>query len=154
MADGTERAGGTVKAALVDHPPRRLAGMAWEGTYAEAADGAVRRLIEELCRRLDGRPETLWGVSWEDRPDGFRHFAGIEAAEAVPGLERLDLPALTSLTADHTGGDATGVYGALQALRDRRGMARRPGGPDMLDEHRRDGSPPMRAHLVVAEQNG
>ena len=137
---------------LVEHPPRRLAGLAWEGTYVEAADGAVRRLMDDLFARLGDRPETLWGVSWEDRPDGFRHFVGIESDRDLPGLQWLELPALTSLTADHSGGDATGVYGELQALRDARDMVRRPAGPDMLDEHRRDGGPAMRAHLVVAEK--
>lgn len=140
-------------AMLTAHPPRRLAGLAWEGTYAEAAAGAIRRLMEELESKLGERPETLWGVSWEDRPDGFRHFVGIESEEVVPGLESLDLPALSSLSADHAGGDATGVYGELQATRDARGLVRRPGGPDMLDEHRRDGSPPMRAHLVVSQRD-
>lgn len=83
---------------IVERPAQRIAGSFWEGTFIEAADGAVRRLIAEMQEhhlRLHPKDHpTLVGLSWNDRPDGFRYLVGfvsqIEEATRHPG--HVDLP--------------------------------------------------------------
>lgn len=118
--------------------PLSIIGLPWAGTYEEAANGAIKALMREV-RDCLGLPEDAptFGVSWTDRPDGFRHFCGVEliAEQELPaGLARLELEALTCLVGVQEQGDATDIYRALMTERDTRDL--RPNhDPSMVDEH-------------------
>lgn len=118
--------------------PLSLIGVPWTGTYEDAANGAIKALMHEVRNRL-GLPEdaAMFGVSWTDQPDGFRHFCGVEVAagqELAAGLTRLELEPLTCLVGMQQQGDATETYRALMAERETRGL--RPNhDPSMVDEH-------------------
>lgn len=118
-------------------PALSLVGFTWEGSYEEAATGVIGELMSSLRRTLSLPDDArLFGVSWLERPDGFRHFCGIAAAAApgAAGLPAIDLPALACLTTLHPGGDATAGYARLMEERDRRGLAPS-AGVGMVDEH-------------------
>jgi predicted transcriptional regulator YdeE len=118
--------------------PMSIIGLPWTGSYGEAADGAIKALMGEV-RACLGLPQDapMFGVSWNDRPDGFRHFCGVElsAEQELPaGLARLELESLTCLLGVQEQGDATETYRALMTERDTRGL--RPNhDPSMVDEH-------------------
>lgn len=125
-------------------PAIRLAGVEWEGTYAEAATGVIGKQMEALRNRLGlGADAHMFGVSrpwW--RPDGFRHFIGIlqETPDTASAeLQILELPSLTCLTCAHSGGDATHAYARLMTERDQRGLSKFDA-VSMIDEHLPDNS--------------
>ncbi|MEI2300124.1 GyrI-like domain-containing protein [Ensifer sp. MJa1] len=103
---------------IVERPAERIAGAFWEGTFGEAAEGAVRRLIAEMQVHHQhlhpGDHATLVGISWNDRPDGFRYLVGYVAdkAEATVHPGHVDLPAMRFVTAMHSpeGGDVFAHY--------------------------------------------
>ena len=92
---------------IVERPAQRIAGAFWEGTFVEAADGAVRRLIAEMQehhRRLHPRDHAaLVGLSWNGRPDGFRYLVGYVSDEAETTVHpgHVDLPQVRFATALH-----------------------------------------------------
>lgn len=95
--------------AILARPATKLRGRVWEGSHAEAAGGAVRDLLERVRDEGSG-PGDLWAgpivaVSRNDRPGGFRVFAGLEAADGTVsrgGLpETLFLPPLRFAAAWH-----------------------------------------------------
>lgn len=103
---------------IVERPAQRIAGSFWEGTFGEAADGAVRRLIaamQEHHLRLHPKDHpTLVGLSWNDRPDGFRYLVGFvsQTAEATSHPGYVDLPDMRFVSAMHhpDDGDAFAHY--------------------------------------------
>lgn len=103
---------------IVERPAQRIAGSFWEGTFGEAADGAVRRLIaamQEHHLRLHPKDHpTLVGLSWNVRPDGFRYLVGFvsQTAEATSHPGYVDLPAMRFVSAMHhpDDGDAFAHY--------------------------------------------
>jgi len=88
--------GGSHAVSLTERPSHELAGLWWSGTHAQAAAGAIRRVIAEVKAFSDGR-QSAWrspivGLSRNDRTDGFDYFTGVsvEADEALPAsFERL-----------------------------------------------------------------
>ncbi|WP_343213959.1 GyrI-like domain-containing protein [Ensifer oleiphilus] len=92
---------------IVERPAQRIAGSFWEGTFVEAADGAVRRLIAEMQEhhlRLHPKDHPmLVGLSWNDRPDGFRYLVGFvsKTAETTRHPGHVDLPAMRFVSAMH-----------------------------------------------------
>lgn len=83
---------------LATRPRHRLVGRYWEGSFEEAAAGALRQVIEEM-KPLSARHERFWrspivGLSWNDRPDGLRYFCGfaLDAPELPAGCEALEVP--------------------------------------------------------------
>lgn len=106
-----------------ERPAHRLAGRLWEGSNAQAAAGAIHPLIEEM-KRASARRSALWrspivGITWNDRPGGFRYFVGIaiedgEAAE--PGMEILDLPEMTFASSWHGADDGNVVEHYLRMI--------------------------------------
>ena len=103
---------------IVERPAQRIAGSFWEGTFGEAADGAVRRLIAEMQGHHQhlhpGDHAALVGLSWNDRPDGFRYLVGYVADKAETTIHpgHVDLPAMRFVTALHhpESGDAFAHY--------------------------------------------
>lgn len=108
---------------MSERPAHRLAGRMWEGSNAEAAAGALHPLIEEM-KQVSGRRSALWrspivGLTWNDRPGGFRYFVGIaiddeEAAE--PGMQVLDLPEMTFASSWHGADDGNVVEHYLRMI--------------------------------------
>lgn len=123
---------------IVERPAQSLVGRVWEGTFAEAAAGGVRRTLEDMQARLAALPGLfkgpLVGLSWNERADGFRYFVGYEpdgeaagrsddggVADARSGpdmdaatsgearLEWLDLPTMRYAVAWHAEGDGAVV---------------------------------------------
>ncbi|MFN4272744.1 MAG: GyrI-like domain-containing protein [Aliihoeflea sp.] len=83
---------------LATRPAHRLVGRYWEGSYEEAAAGALHSLIGEM-KELSARHERFWrspivGLSWNDRSDGFRYFCGfaLDAPQLPEGLAALEVP--------------------------------------------------------------
>ena len=116
--------------ALTERPGHRLAGRFWSGTFDQAAAGALHPLIEEL-KLLSASSSDLWkspivGLTWNDRPDGFRYFLGIETEDEAAGFERLDVPAMQCAGLWHGAGAGTVVesYGRLMRGLREAGIAR------------------------------
>ena len=83
---------------LATRPRHRLVGRYWEGSFEEASAGALRRLIEEM-KPLSALHERFWrspivGLSWNDRPEGFRYFCGfaLDEPELPEDCEALEVP--------------------------------------------------------------
>ena len=95
---------------IMERPAQRLVGLMWEGTFDEARSGALHRLMERIKQFSDAQA-GLWkspivGISWNDRPDGFRHFVGISSEDPVPdGMAALDLPDMRLAGSWHGEGD-------------------------------------------------
>lgn len=94
---------------VIERPAQHLAGRVWEGKYSEAAAGAIHGLLDET-KALAAGQANLWagpivGISWNDRPDGFRYFVGLEADVADRGQSPLALPKMQFATAWHDAGD-------------------------------------------------
>lgn len=108
--------------AIVKRPAQSLCGVMWEGSYAEAAAGAIHPLIGEMKAAAAGE-EDPWsrmiiGISWSDRPDGFRYFVGIEATEDEAQMaehRHLSLPPMRFASVWHgpDDGDVVGHYGRM-----------------------------------------
>lgn len=131
---------------LSERPAHRLAGRFWEGGHAEAADGAIRPLIEEMKSVSAGR-SGLWrspivGLTWNDRPDGFRYFVGIavdDGEESPPGFDVLQLPEMTFASSWHgpeDGGVVQHYLGMIEWIADM-GMKR-----NATQFHQREEYPP------------
>lgn len=103
---------------IAERPAQRITGRLWEGTFVEAADGAIHRLIAETQehRRLTHPRDhsALIGLSWDVRPDGFRYLVGYVGDDRTtfvrPG--HVDLPPMRFATTMHhpEGGDVFVQY--------------------------------------------
>jgi hypothetical protein len=128
---------------LVGRPQHRLTGRFWSGSFEDASQGALHPVISEM-QALSARTSDLWkspivGLTWNDRPDGFRYFLGIETADAIAGegFDQLDVPEMRCAGLWH-GPDAGTVvesYGKLMGgLRDA-GIERDPTFCDQREEY-------------------
>ncbi|MFC4598262.1 GyrI-like domain-containing protein [Cohnella hongkongensis] len=93
----------------------RAIGLKWEGTFAEAGAGEIRRVHEKLRKRLDEipRPASLsyfYGLSYHANPDsaGFVHYAVVETKDDtgfVPeGMVAIEVPTLSYAKCEHVKG--------------------------------------------------
>lgn len=146
--------------AVIERPAETLVGLDWQGSHGQAAAGSVRAILKALQTRL-GRGD-LWsgpivGLSFNDRPDGFRYFVGVAAAEVADaeGLLRVDLPARRHVASWHAQADGGVVahYGRMLGWMTARGLARPAAGPHHREEYPRDGDfdgpPVLRLMLPV-----
>lgn len=103
---------------LVDRPAQRLWGLMWEGTYAQAAAKGVHDVIRAMKAARQTLPvdphADLIGISWNDRPDGFRYLVAVAvdgiAAPVPADLVELWLPAMRLASLWHDAGDAHQAY--------------------------------------------
>ncbi|WEX76601.1 GyrI-like domain-containing protein [Sinorhizobium numidicum] len=92
---------------IAQRPAQRITGHLWEGTFMEAADGAIHRLIaetQEHRRRTHPRDHsTLIGLSWNVHPEGFSYLLGYvgEDCQTFAQPEHMDLPAMRFATTMH-----------------------------------------------------
>jgi len=118
---------------LTDRPPHRLAGFLWEGTHAEAANGALHPLFARVRAFSDGRGSGLWrspivGLSLDERADGFRYLVAVavEPDAAVPaGMAVMDMPETTFASIWHLpqDGDVAAHYARMAGLVREAGLA-------------------------------
>ena len=104
---------------IVARPAQEFVGRLWEGTYSQAAAGAIHAVLNEVKAFSGGLPD-LWagplvGISWNDRPDGFRYFVGVETnmeTGVASDWMRLSLPEMRLVTSWHSNqdGDVTDHY--------------------------------------------
>lgn len=114
-----------------------LSGTIWEGSYEEAGAGEVKKTIaemEHLRGRLAGRAGSaaggLIGISWNDRPGGFRYLVALpptltEQGEAE-GLAVYSFPEMQFATAWHdaANGDVFEHYRHMFAWIEESGLER------------------------------
>lgn len=92
---------------IAERPAQRITGRLWEGTFVEAADGAIHRLIAEAQEhRRRSHPKdhsALIGLAWDVRTDGFRYLVGYTGEDRSTFVEpeHLDLPAMRFATTMH-----------------------------------------------------
>lgn len=108
---------------IAERPAEQLIGLSWEGTYAEAAAGALHPLIAEVqaLARANRDPfsNSIVGISWNDLPGGFRYFVGTKRDDLLPSrplvTEKLSLPAMRFASVWHgpEDGDVVQHYGAM-----------------------------------------
>ena len=114
--------------AVTERPAHSLAGLFWEGSHRQAADGAIHGVINRV-KAFSDRRNSLWkspivGLSWNDRPDGFRYFVGIatDAGEDAPAeFVQLELPEMHLASSWHgpEDGEVVAHYGRMiQWVRD------------------------------------
>jgi len=111
---------------VVERSAQRLVGRIWEGSYSQAAAGAVRDVLFDV-QMLAAEVSGLWagpivGISWNERPDGFRYLVGVEGLAHRPGLDILDLPAMRFATAWHETGEVLDRYQAMLEWLPRQGL--------------------------------
>lgn len=92
---------------IAERPAQRITGHLWEGTFVEAADGAIHRLIaetQEHRRRTHPHDHSaLVGLSWDVRPEGFSYLVGYVGDDRATFVapECMDLPAMRFVTTMH-----------------------------------------------------
>ena len=150
---------------LVERPAHRLTGRFWSGGFEEAAAGALHPLIEE-AKALSARTADQWkspivGLTWNDRPDGFRYFVGIETEDdtAGEGFDRLDVPAMRCAGLWHgpEAGTVVDSYGRLMRGLQDAGIARDQSFCDQREEYPADidlSKPPALRLLLPVRANG
>lgn len=104
-------------------------GFKWEGTFADAAEGGIRRIQAELRERLNEvagivEPDALLGLSYhtEDNPGRFTHYACVEVTDTakIPeGMVSVAVPSLRYAKTVHHSGESVeesynGVYRWIQ----------------------------------------
>ncbi len=93
----------------------RAVGLKWEGTFAEAGAGGIRRIHEKLRARMKEIPEPVstthfYGLSYHAYPggEGFTHYAVIETTDGtgyVPeGMVAVEVPTLNYAKCEHAKG--------------------------------------------------
>jgi hypothetical protein len=117
MCDRCGFGAGAHAISLAERPAHRLVGWFWEGSHAQARDGAIKPVIRR-ARELSERSSGLWrspivGLTWNagvgnDRPGFFRYFVGIAGDDAPAGGTALDLPEMIFASSWH-GADDGGV---------------------------------------------
>lgn len=135
---------GTGNFAIAERPPVALAGLAWQGTFAEAADGVLRPLIARVRDAQDalGRAWNgpLVGLSRNDRPDGFSYFIGFGAKpdETVPdGFLRREVAGGSFASSWHgpQSGDVVAHFGRMIEWIGQQGLRREPRDCDQREEY-------------------
>jgi hypothetical protein len=151
--------------ALAERPQHWLTGRFWSGTFEEAAAGALHPLIAEM-KALSQRSTDLWkspivGLTWNDRPDGFRYFVGIETedASAAEGFDSLDVPEMCCASLWHSpeAGTVVESYGRLMRGLREAGIERDTGFCDQREEYPPDfdlAKPPALRLLLPVKPGG
>ena len=146
---------------ISERPAQRLVGVMWEGSFAEAADGALKQVMAR-AKALSDAQAGLWKsplvtLSWSADGQRLRHFAGIDMDGDMPeGFDAVDLPPMRFATSWHGADDGevidhyAGMIGWLRenALRHDRAVL------DQREEYPPDadlaGPPALRLMLPIA----
>jgi predicted transcriptional regulator YdeE len=95
----------------------RAIGLKWEGTFAEAGAGGIRRIHEQLRERMREIPQPasmthFYGLSYQAYPGnaGFVHYAVVETTDDagyVPeGMTAVEVPTLSYAKCEHAKGQS------------------------------------------------
>lgn len=145
---------------ITERPAHRLIGVNWEGTYEDAARGALHPLLARM-QALSAERGGLWrspivGLSWNGEDGRLRYFAGIaEDGEAKDGLETLDIPDMELASAWHgpEDGDVIGHYVGMVGWMRETGLTRDHAVFDQREEYPPDadlsGPPVLRIMLAL-----
>ncbi|MFB9325170.1 GyrI-like domain-containing protein [Paenibacillus aurantiacus] len=90
--------GGAASGAVVSHGGFRAVGLRWEGSFAEAGQGAIRPLQARMIARIGEvigaiEPDTLVCVSFTHE-GGFVHYIAVQVGEDAPVPEGMHPVAL------------------------------------------------------------
>lgn len=99
---------------IVSLPEMTLYGRVWEGAYSELPEGGLQALIASV-KAMTSAP--LIGVSWNDRPDGFRYLIGAASDEFGADSIRWTAPAHQLLQVSYQG-DPAGVTDTYAKMMD------------------------------------
>lgn len=118
---------------LTERDAQTLFGIIWQGSYEEAGRGEVKKVIalmEGLRKQAmtaaeeEGQLDAdagLIGISWNDRPDGFRYLVALPAALAKHvshnDMRGHDFPRMSFATALH-GAEDGDVFAHYQSMFD------------------------------------
>ncbi len=90
-------------AELISKEAATMIGLKWEGTFAEAGAGGIRKVQTEFKRRLHEiknmmHPDELLGLSYHMTETGFVHYVAVQvddvASPNVPeGMVQFEVPA-------------------------------------------------------------
>jgi hypothetical protein len=121
MCDRCGAGFGSHAIALSERPAHRLGGWYWEGSHREARDGALKPLLLRARALSETASGGLWrspivGLTWNDRPDGFRYFVGIAGDDAPADGAGLDVPELTYASSWHGPDDGSVVEHYLRMI--------------------------------------
>lgn len=148
---------------IAERPAQLLAGIAWSGSYDEAADGATLGVLEAVqqfsASRASSWKSPIVALSRSQREGFFDYFAGIavDEGEALPeGFVVYDLPEMTVASSWHdaSDGDVVTHYGAILDWLKGSGYARDRSLYDHREEYPHDGDlradkPSLRLMLPV-----
>lgn len=122
---------------VVARAAQSLFGKVWEGSFEAAAAGHVKTVVAEMERlrsRLAGEhggvAGGLVGVSWNDRPGGFRYLVALPPELSGPaeaeGLSGFSFPETSFATAWHdvADGDVFAHYARMFAWIEEKGLRR------------------------------
>lgn len=99
-----------------------LIGTEWKGTFSAAANGEIRKQINDFRERMHEidhvvNPETLIGYSKDHDEVGFTHYIGLQVSKAdtVPeGMVAVDVPTkLYAVCAHEKGQEILSTYDNL-----------------------------------------
>ncbi|MBR2565333.1 MAG: GyrI-like domain-containing protein [Paenibacillus sp.] len=103
-------------AELIRKEAATMIGLKWEGTFAEAGAGGIRKVQTEFKRRLHEiqnviHPEELLGLSYHVTDTGFVHYVAVRvgntATPSVPeGMIQLEVPAHDYAKCSHAKGQS------------------------------------------------
>ncbi len=123
---------------------RFIVGLAWEGTFEQAASGAIHKVIEatkERMNEIEGKvnESELIGISIHDRRGGFVHYVGwevVRGTEIPSGMTNCVLPEGTYLISRHNQSEEIGkTYTKIkQVIKDKSLTALKPQDVDSYDE--------------------
>lgn len=132
---------------LSDRPPHRLAGFLWEGSRADAGNGAIHPLFARVGAFAGSRESGLWrspivGLTLDEWAGGFRYLVAIavEPSETIPaGMTAMDFPEMTFASIWHLAedGDVGARYTRIADMVGEAGLAW-----DRSRLHRREEYPP------------
>ncbi|MNJ42328.1 Bacterial transcription activator, effector binding domain [compost metagenome] len=101
------------EAAVVTKQAFYAIGLRWEGTFAEAGEGGIREIHQELQRRQEEIPgiadsSSFYGLSYHAYPGGtgFVHYAVFEVSDSardeVPnGMVMVEVPTMKYAKCEH-----------------------------------------------------
>ncbi|WP_342553345.1 GyrI-like domain-containing protein [Paenibacillus sp. FSL R7-0652] len=91
-----------------------MIGLKWEGSFADAGAGEIRRVQTEFKHRLHEirnvlHPEELLGLSYHMTDTGFVHYAAVEVdhktLQSIPeGMIKFEVPSHTYAKCSHVKG--------------------------------------------------
>ncbi|USB32973.1 GyrI-like domain-containing protein [Paenibacillus sp. YPG26] len=129
---------------IVERPALQAVGIRWEGTFAEAGAGSIRKVIGEMQERQQeiqhvSNAAILLGLSYQVTEEGFTHYSVLQvsAVQEVPeGMVSLSVPALSYARLEHRKGQSIDKsYERIFAWIEEQGYKKAPGDLTHCEEY-------------------